>query len=212
MKIMTFIFYLFLNSCFAQNEFKKDIKFAIVNNVVKDNTYITLLISNNSSYNYYLPILNSFESERWKFMLSTDESNFFFIYMVAYDSNGKSLKWHSDNCYGDHVIDEDLNKLYDQWQQKKKNISIKDLILLKAGDHIKIRVPINLQIKYSKDCFWEIEDFKNEKKLTITYYYRAKQSELISRFLDSQTIQNLNLMNYKLYNEEIESNKVQLTF
>lgn len=206
-----FNFIIFLNSCFAQNEFKNDIKFTIVNNVVKDNSHITLLISNNSPYNYYLPILNSFESERWKFMLSTDENNFFFIYIVAYNSNGNILDWHSDNCYGDHIIDQDLNNLYDQWQQKKKNISIKDLILLKSGENIKIKAPINLQIKYSKDCLWEIENFKNEKELKITFYYRAKQSELISRFLDSQTIEKLNLMNYKLYDKEIESNKVRLS-
>lgn len=77
MKIIALSYFLFLsfNLCVVQKS-RTNIEFTIVKDIVQENSSIWLLINNKTSSNYYLPIINSFESERWKYMLSRDE--FFF--------------------------------------------------------------------------------------------------------------------------------------
>lgn len=209
LRVTMVVFFLILNPCFAQKKLKNDIEFKILDKVARDNSCVSLLIKNNSSYDYYLPIINSFESERWKFMLPKDESSFFFIYMTVYNVDDKIIKWHSDNCYSEHFRDENLSMFNDQWVQKRKNIRVEDLILLKAGERKKFKVPVHLKVKLSDDCFWEIENYK-EEELKFTYYYRKKQSEMIYSFLDEKIIKKLEQLKYKLYDKEVESNKVRL--
>lgn len=209
LKVTAISFFLFLNLCFSQEKRAKDITFEIVDKVLKNNSYAKLLISNNSSYNYYLPILNSVDSEKWNFMLPTNETSFFFVHMIVYNFGNENLSWRSNNCFDEDV--DPISRSFDEkWMQKKKSIKIEDFILLKAGQKKVINVPINLQVKLSNDCFWEIKDYKNEKELKVTYYYRKKQGELESLFLSSEILNKLKQLNYKLYNLEIESNKVNL--
>ncbi len=92
----------------------------------------------------------------------------------------------------------------------KKNVDIKDLILLKAGQTTAIKIPIHLKVKLSNNCYWEIRDYNKQKDLKITYYYRKKKSELASKFLSPQLLEKLEMLHYKLYDKEIESNKVKL--
>jgi len=203
------ISFLFLNVCFSQEKKVNSITFKIIDKVLKNNTSAKLLISNNSTYNYYLPILNTLDSEEWNFILPADETSFFFVHMIVYKSNGESLSWHSNNCFGGD-LDIAWRDFDEKWKQKKKNIKIEDLILLKAGQKKIINLPINLQVKLSKDCFWEFIGYKNEKELKLTYYYRRKQAELVPVFLGSEILKKMEKLNYKLYNMEIESNKVKI--
>ncbi|WP_433830178.1 hypothetical protein [Flavobacterium anhuiense] len=209
LKTTAISFFIFLNLCFSQEKKAKDVTFKIVDKVLKNNTCAKLLISNNSSYNYYLPILNSPDSETWNFILPSDETSFFFGHVIVYNFKNENLSWQSNNC-----LDGDLEAIWrsyeEKWMQKKNNIKIEDFILLKAGERKVINVPINLKVKLSNDCLWEIKDYKKEKELKVTYYYRKKQAEWTSLFLDSQILKKLQELNYKLYNLEIESNRVKL--
>lgn len=73
------------NLCFAQKKEANEITFKIIDKVLANSTSAKLLISNNSSVNYYLPILKDSDSEKWNFMLPTDETTFFsciWLYMI----------------------------------------------------------------------------------------------------------------------------------
>ena len=210
-KASAVIFFLIFNFCFAQEKKAKGITFEIIGNFLKNSSSAKLLIINNSSNNNYLPILIAPDNEKWKFMLPTNETSFFFGNIIAYNSSGKYLMWHSHNCYDGDV--EMVWKDFDEkWIQKKKNIKIEDFVLLKAGQRKIINVPINLQIKLSNECFWEIRDYKKEKQLKVSYYYRKKQAEWAPLFLNAQILEKLDNLNYKLYDMEIESNKVKVIF
>lgn len=89
-------------------------------------------------------------------------------------------------------------------------INSKDFILLKSGENIKIKVPMNLHIKISKYCNWELENYRNEKDLKIAINYPKKDRELATKLLSSKTLDSLKLMGYELYDKEINSNKVSL--
>lgn len=79
MKTITLAFFLFLllNSCASKKEMSRDIEFRIIDKFIADNSFITLEIRNKTASNYYLPIINSPESEKWKYILSSDQNRFF---------------------------------------------------------------------------------------------------------------------------------------
>lgn len=62
------------------------------------------------------------------------------------------MDWYSSTCY-DSSSDEELICYSKLWEQKKKNTGIKNLVLLKSGESIKIKVPMALRIDFSKYCF-----------------------------------------------------------
>lgn len=210
MKAITLVFFLFLllNSCASKKEMRKDIEFTITDKSIKDNSFVNLQISNKTSSNYYLPIINSPESEKWKYELPSEQNRFFFIYKVGYNFNNEKRNWFSVDCNYD-IIDTESDKLNTLWEKKKTTIISKDLILLKSGESIIIKVPMNLHIKISKYCNWELEGYKNEK-LDIGINYPKKEKELATKFLSSKTLDSLKQMGYKLYDKEVTSNKVPL--
>lgn len=210
MKTITLASFLFLllNSCASKKEMSRDIEFTITDKSISDNSFINLEISNKTASNYYLPIINSPESEKWKYELSSDENRFFFIYKVGYNSIDEKRHWSSVDCNYD-IIDTESDKLNELWKKKKTTITSKDLILLKSGESIKIKVPMNLHIKISKYCNWELEGYKSEK-LHIGINYPKKEKELATKFLSTKTLDSLKQMGYELYDKEVNSNKVPL--
>lgn len=211
MKTITLASFLFLllNSCASKKEMNRNIEFTIIDKSIIDSSFINLEISNKTALNYYLPIINSLESEKWKYELSSDENRFFFIYKVGYNSIDEKRHWSSVDCNYD-IIDTESDKLNELWKKKKTTITSKDLILLKSGESIKIKVPMNLHIKISKYCNWELENYRNEKELHIVINYPKKDRELATKFLSSKTLDSLKQMGYELYDKEINSNKVPL--
>lgn len=205
---LSFFLFLLLNSCAAKKEMNKQIEFTITDKSIKDNSFITLLISNKTSSNYYLPIINSYESEKWRYILSNEQRRFFFIFKIGYNSKNEERHWFSENCLSE--IDKELDEVDELWKKKKVTITTKDLILLKSGESIKIKVPMNLHIKISRDCTWELENYRNEKELKIAINYPKKEKELAAKFLSAKTLDSLKQMGYELYDNEISSNKVPL--
>lgn len=211
MKTITLASFLFLllNSCASKKEMSRDIEFTITDKSIADNSFINLQISNKTTSNYYLPIIYSSDSEKWKYMMSANENKFFFIYKVGFNAIDEKRHWSSVDCNYD-VIDTEIEKVDKLWEQKKEVITTKYLILLKSGESIKIKVPMNLYIKISKYCNWELENYRNEKELHIAINYPKKDRELATKFLSSKTLDSLKQMGYELYDKEINSNKVPL--
>lgn len=199
---------LLLTSYISEKKTSEDIEFIITDKSIVDNSFINLKITNHTSSNYYLPIINSSDSEKWRYLVSSDERRFFFIFKIGYNSRDEEKHWYSTNCYSE--FDSELNKTDELWKKKRKTIAVKDLILLKSGESIKIRVPMNLYIKISTDCTWELENYRSEKELKIAINYPKKEKELATKFLGSKTLDSLKQMGYKLYDKEIKSNIVPL--
>ena len=212
MKTITIASFLFLllNSCASKQEMNRNIEFTITDKLIKDSSFINLEIRNKTALNYYFPIINSPESEKWRYILSSNQRRFFFIFKVGYNSTDEERDWSSVDCNYD-VIDTELENVDKSWTQKKESITSKDLILLKSGEGIEIKVPMNLYIKISKYCNWELENYRNEKELHIAINYPKKDRELATKFLSSKTLDSLKQMGYELYDKEINSNKVPLT-
>jgi hypothetical protein len=204
---LTSFLFLLLNLSVPKKEMNRNIEFKIIDKIITDNSCINLLIVNKTTSNYYLPIINSNESQKWAFILSADENRFFFINKVGYNSRNQQIDWFSQNCI---ELDEELMKVDELWKKKKQKINTKDLILLKSGKSIKIKVPFNLYIKISRYCTWELKNYRNEKGQKIAINYSKKENELATKFLSLQTLDSLKQMGYELYTKEINSNKVPL--
>jgi|SRR6218665_1549941 len=203
MRIITIASFLFLllNSCASKKELNKSVEFIITYQYVVDNSFINLLITNKSESNYYLPILQSFENERLEFILPSEENNFFCIYKVFTSSANKELEWFSDNCYAESVIDQEREKLHQLWKKKKESIEAKDLILLKSGESIKIKIPIHLNLKVTDVCSWELKNYRSEKELSIAINYLKKDTQLTAKFLNTKVIEDLKNSGYELYDK-----------
>lgn len=202
------LFLLIITSCTSQKKMNNTIEFKILDKSIVDNSFINLEITNHTTSNYYLPIINLSDSEKWRYIISSDERRLFFIFKIGYNSRNEERHWYSENCNSE--FDKELDKVDELWRKKRKTIAVKDLILLKSSKSLKIRVPMNLYIKISKDCTWELENYKNEKELKIAINYPKKEKELATRFLSSKTLDSLKQMGYKLYDKEIKSNIVPL--
>jgi hypothetical protein len=129
---------------------------------------------------------------------------------VFTNNTTKEFNWYTKNCFAEHVIDTEMEKLEEVWKEKKNRIKSKDLILLKSGETRKIKIPMNFYIKISKYCNWELDNYKNEKELHIGITYPKKEKELATKFLNLKTLDSLKKMGYELYDKEINSNKVPL--
>jgi hypothetical protein len=204
--LASFLF-LLLNSCSSKKEMNRNVEFTITDKYIVDNSLINLNISNKTASNYYLPIINLDEGEKWRYILSSDQRRFFFIFKVGHNYAADERNWFSIDCLAE--IDKELEMIDELWKKKKKTITTKDLILLKSGESIKIKVPMNLYIKISKYCNWELEGYKSEK-LDIGINYPKKEKELATKFLSRKTLDSLKQMGYELYDKEINSNKVSL--
>jgi hypothetical protein len=201
---------LIVYSCSSKKQVENKIELKIENQILSNNSRINVLIINNTRYNYYLPILNSPESEKWKYMLSSKENSFFFLYMRAYTRGGSVLDWRTTNCFDEHSENDESELLDILWENKKKNIGIEDLILIPAGKTVTIDVPVKLHVDISKHCSWEIPNYKKEKELLISFSYSDKSQYSVQDFLTSNTIEKLKKMRYRLYDKSMESNKVVL--
>ncbi|AYN02989.1 hypothetical protein [Flavobacterium sp. 140616W15] len=202
------LFLLIITSCTSQKKMNNTIEFKILDKSIVDNSFINLEITNHTTSNYYLPIINLSDSEKWRYIISSDERRLFFIFKIGYNSRNEERHWYSENCNSE--FDKELDKVDELWRKKRKTIAVKDLILLKSSKSLKIRVPMNLYIKISTDCTWELENYKNEKELKIAINYPKKEKELATKFLSSKTLDSLKQMGYKLYDKEIKSNIVPL--
>lgn len=182
----------------------KGIQFSILNKDVKNSDSIKLLIKNTSVTNYYLPIINTPESEKLEFIVSSKDRVFFFNGLIFIDSISKVVLWHSDLT---STEDLELNLLSDSWENKKANITVNDLILLKHGDSVLLKIPINLKIVVSKKRIWKLEDYKKVEKVYILYH--KKDFDMEKKCLNKNTIEKLKELGYKLYTDEIISNSVK---
>jgi hypothetical protein len=203
---------LFLLLCLSFRAFSivhnDKIEFIIKDKTVKDKSFITMLIKNKTSINYYLPIINSSKSEKWNFMLDGNRTSFFFLQRYFDDKYDHEVLCQSGNC---NEVDLKYRKLLDNWGKKEKAIRAKDFLLLHSGDSAIIKVSVNLLIKISDYCDWKILNSNKEDSLCLSIIYRTKNNLLENDFLNKKTIKELKKMDYKLYTDEIISNKVALT-
>ena len=190
----------------SDNEITNKIEFTIIDRYITDNSFINLLIKNKTSTDYYLPIINTVKTEKWDLLLSFEEHSFFFLTTIFFDKSKNEIPWHTVNC-NNLTNNEDLEYL---WEQKKKSIKVKDLILLKSGESVTIKLPLYLFVKISEECTWELKDNKIRKGLNVSIFYPKKRTELESKYLTRNTIEELKLKGYKLYTDEIISNNVNL--
>jgi len=205
MKTNILILGLFLNiSLFAfNNKSTGVIKFTITDKYLKDHSFITLLIKNTSDTNYYLPIINSSESEKWQFITSSNDKIFFFLGINCSNMLSKEYLWHS---IVDTNEDKEEDLLFKLWDKKKKSIDERDFILLKSGESTIIKVPVNLIVTISKLSFWELKEYDKRSESKVAIKYLKKEAGLEEELLSKKTVCKLRRMGYKLYTDEIISN------
>lgn len=182
------------------------VEFVIVDTCATDSSMVTLLIKNNTSNNYYLPIINTVESDKWYFVLSAKDKNFFFLQKKFFNEDDVELEWCSENCLSDGF--EEQFSYNHSWFAKRKTISMRDLTLLKSNSTTQLKIPVSQTVVYSDFCFWEIQRkyYKNTIKFLIRY--PEKNPEFEKTILNEELLDELKKLGYQLYTDEIISNRI----
>jgi hypothetical protein len=184
------------------------VEFVIKNKFIQDSSYVNLLVKNNTSTSYYLPIIESPETEKWKFVVRGEEGKFFFLEKTYSDSIKNNMPLYSDDCItGGNEEQFDFETL---WDARKSKISVDDIVCLRPGDSATLKIPIHLIVKLADYCKWQIQgyNYKSNIWLVLRYEYKVKPDEFLS--LSANTINELHRRGFSLYTDEIISNRVKV--
>ncbi len=207
MRILCFFwgYFIILTSTYAsESKNESGLQFIINEDSIDENSYITVLIKNNSSIDYYLPILETEETLQWDLLYTVEARKFFLINTFFLDENMDEIPWYTDNCHDPSEID-DFHAI---WRQKIKRIRADDMILLRSGDSTTIKIPIRLSVNYSEYCVWQLLDYELLDKVNVCIVYEQKTEEMVKNFLSKGTKYKLKRMGYELYTNKIVSDTV----
>jgi len=207
MRILCFFwgYFIILTSTYAfvsKNE--SGLQFIINEDSITENSYVTVLIKNNSSTDYYFPIFDTEETLQWDLLYTVEARKFFLINTFFLNDNMDEIAWYTDNCHDPSEI-EDFHAI---WRQKIKRIRADDLILLGSGESTSIKIPIRLSVKYSEYCVWQLQDYERLNKVNVCIIYEPKTFDMEEKFLSKSTISKLKRMGYELYTNKIVSDTV----
>lgn len=210
MKISKFLLLLFICASLNGKSIQTEKIYFSISNRINDNhfSYVNLKIQNKTKKKYYLPAIYSNDSEKWHLLISPKVSDFFFFSPIFSDNQINSYSWTTTELY-ESVL---YNNVYlESWEKKKNLININDLILLKAGESVEIKIPMNLSLQISDYCVWRLDNYDYLSKLNACVIYSKKDKSVERELLHGEIILKLNCMGYSLYVDEIISNKIIVT-
>jgi hypothetical protein len=182
------------------------LQFIINEDSITENSHITLLIKNNSLTDYYLPIIKTEKTLQWNALFNMEARNFFFINTVFMTDSTGEIPWGTENCYD--MGDYDFFEKY--WSQKLNGIKSQNMILIKSGDSAKVKMPVELTVKYSEFCIWKLQDYDKFNRINVCFTYEPKTFDMEEKFLSKSTISKLKRMGYELYTNKIVSDTVEV--
>lgn len=180
------------------------LQFIINEDSITENSYVTVLIKNNSSTNYYLPIIKTERTIQWNLLYPIEARNFFLNNTLFLNDNMDEIPWYTDDCHDPSEFED----FHAKWWQKINKIKAKDLILLRSGESTTIKIPIRLSVVYSEYCKWQLRDYEQLNKVNVCIIYEPKTFDMEEKFLSKSTISKLKRMGYELYTNKIVSDTV----
>lgn len=207
MRILCFlmVYFIIQTSTYAFSS-KNDsgLQFIINEDSITEDSYISLLIKNNSSTDYYLPIIRTEKTIQWNALFNMQARNFFFINTVFMTDSTGEIPWGTENCYDRGGYD--FFEKY--WSQKLKGIEYQNMILIKSCDSARVKMPVNFTVKYSEFCVWKLQDYDKFNRINVCFTYEPKTFDMEEKFLSKSTISKLKRMGYQLYTNKIVSDTV----
>lgn len=207
MRILCFILGCFIirtsTYAFAQKN-DSGLQFIVNNDSITEDSHITLLIKNNSSTDYYLPIIKTERTIQWNLLYPIEARNFFLNNTLFFNDNMDEIPWYTDDCHDPSEFED----FHAKWWQKINKIKAKDLILLRSGESTTIKIPIRLSFIYSEYCKWQLRDYEQLNKVNVCIIYEQKTEEMVMSFLSKGTKSKLKRMGYQLYTNKIVSDTV----
>ena len=184
------------------------VEFVIKNKFIQDSSYVDLLVKNKTSTSYYFPIIESPETDKWRFLIWGELGKFFFLEKTYTDSINNNKSWYSDDCItGGEKEQSEFESL---WDARKSLIRADDIICLRPGDSVTLKIPIHLIVKFADYCKWQIKDYdyKSNIWLVLRYEFKVQPDEFLA--LSANTINELHSRGFSLYTDEIISNRVKV--
>ena len=210
MRIGYLLILLISTVCVSQKTEKNEIDFIITRQVEKD-SIINLKIINRSSNSYVLPIMIFPEHEKINYIVGAGDRCLFFIQINVYDENGNISNWICDDCFPEHNTNEwqEIDRLDSLWRERKKNLNLTDLIILKPKETKIFKISFNPVIKVTNRSIFQLTNNVKTGKQYIELSYFGENAEYPAAILP--TLEKLaEKENYKIYKQRITSNKVLL--
>ena len=209
-KLCSFVIFL-LSSCASKKEAVKEVSFTIDQKITSNNSSIILTINNPTKESYYFPILNSIANEKLDFLLTKDENDFFCAQKLIFNMQLQEIYWKSDNCFAESVLDEALQNLQKEWSRKRQKLTKHDFVLVKAGEQKVVEIPLSRIVPITTDCTWKL-NAESKEKVSVRVVYKERSATLAVNFLSNQTLTDLKQSGYSLYEKQIVSNQILVSF
>lgn len=194
-----FLFLFSISSCIAQNK-EGDITLRILNDDIKDNSMVTLIIENNSDYNYWFP---------W----DVSELAYNATLAGAYESTVFLIDQHlvdkENNSDIPLIIEANSNidKVFEKWKAKIATKKINDFIIVKAHDFISLKIPFKLNYSLVPAWYSQEEMENGEFEYYVSYQFIPK---IVERMFGDK-YQKIQQKDYQVYTHPLNSNKIKVT-
>lgn len=201
---------LILTACAAQKGEKKDIDFIITNRVLTDSV-IHFKVVNNSAVAYILPIMIFPEHEKINPIVPAGERSLFFVHTTIYNENDDLMQWYCYDCFPHHNTEEDrqLERLDNLWKERKKDLKLTDLVVLKPKETKIFEIIFRSEIEVTDNSIFRINGINSSDKYYVRLSYSGENTEYpasITPKLEELAEQ----LGFKIYKKGIVSNKVLL--
>ncbi|WP_010254394.1 hypothetical protein [Myroides injenensis] len=188
-----------VNYSLAQN-IEGDISLRILNDDIKDNSMVTLIIENNSNYDYWFP---------W----DVSELAYNATLAGAYESTVFLIDQHlvdkENNSDIPLIIEANSNidKVFEKWKAKTATKKINDFIVVKAHDFISLKIPFKLNYSLVPAWYSQEEMEKGEFEYFVSYQFIPK---IVERIFGDKYLQ-IEQKGYHIYTHPLNSNKIKVT-
>ena len=201
MKAFTSIFLIF-SLGYSQN-MKKNFELVILDPYLKDHTMVSVLLKNNTKYNYCFVMDTTYERSEPDFNQTIHNPK-----VILYDLKKRkvdilSIKGRPDDLPIDSINNLKKTKEFEPWT------SLAKIIYVNARKSLYLKIPFNLVRKYKNLESPGIYQVSRKKKYLGRIEYMIS-CDYISKYISKKKLDSLNQKGYKFFNSEIFSNKVPL--
>ena len=196
-KIFYFLLILTVSCSNLKSTQTGDLQLKILESNINDNTEVEVDIINNSKKNYYLLLdTTSFHQQL----------NFYYGSSMLY-----SMHFNICDEFNNYIPQRVKVECDNQFE--RKNFTTKDVLKIRKGETIKLKIPFRINHIVHEYCQirYQTELMKKETK----YYVELvsyEPNKYYKTILSGEVNDSLKNLNYKLYKRKISSNKVRLNF
>ena len=199
-----------LYSCVSMKNIGENVSFKIIDDkFYKDSTYVRLKINNHSKNDYFFPINYSEDSEKcYNYLASAYDKNYLYLAKIITNIKNDTMMWEETGwgCTSVEMM-EKIEHLSNSCHNR-----IKKFVFVKSNSSTIIKVPVSLKVELFNGEYDKVENYDSidTNNYFLSLYYHKKDLEYAPIHIDQKILDSIYKQGYKLYQNDISSNKIPI--